>query len=696
MTRSLRYLALLLGLAAICWTGIGYVGANPAALLITLLIGAFYVMGAVELQRYDDATMGLARASTGLAAPPADLDGWLASLPASLRNPVRLRIGGERIGLPGPALTPYLTGLLVLLGMLGTFLGMVVTLKGTGSALEGAADLSAIRASLAAPVKGLGLAFGTSLAGVAASAMLGLASALCRRDRLQAAQLLDTRIAGSLRGFSLAHQREESVRLQQLQAEALPHLVERLDRMMATIERQSELLNQRLVDGQDAFHGEARKAYGELASSVDRSLRESLTEGARIAGATIQPVAEATMAGIAQQAGALHRTIEAAVAQQLEGLSTRLDASSATMAGHWRDALAGQQRSSETLTSDLRASLARFAESFEQQSTALVEGIATRLDRSAEGLSTHWDAALSRQALAGDELATRNRDALAAAAAGLAQHAASLSEGVDRAHLDLQAQLSLREEQRLSTWTASLQTMATALRDEWEQAGARTEAQQQQVCRTLADTARDIGEQAEAHARATIAEIAGLMKAASDAPRAAAEVIGELRQKLSDSMARDNAMLEERSRILQTLETLLGAVDHASAQQRLAIDSLVSGSAELLERVGARFGEKVEAESEKLQGAAVQVAGGAAEVASLGEAFGFGVQLFSESNDKLVSHLQRVEGALDKSIARSDEQLGYYVAQAREAIDLSILSQKQIVENLQRLSRQRSAAGSEA
>ena len=135
---------------------------------------------------------------------------------------MRLRIEGERVGLPGPALTPYLAGLLVLLGMLGTFLGMVVTLNGTGMALESATDLQAIRASLAAPVKGLGLAFGTSVAGVAASAMLGLVSALCRRDRLQAAQLLDARIATTLRVFSLAHQREESFKLLQRQARRCP------------------------------------------------------------------------------------------------------------------------------------------------------------------------------------------------------------------------------------------------------------------------------------------------------------------------------------------------------------------------------------------------------------------------------------------------------------------------------------------
>ena len=43
---------------------------------------------------------------------------------------------------------------------------------------------------------------------------------------------------------------------------------------------------------------------------------------------------------------------------------------------------------------------------------------------------------------------------------------------------------------------------------------------------------------------------------------------------------------------------------------------------------------------------------------------------------------QQIGSALEQSGARSDEQLAYYVAQAREVIDLSLLSQKQIVADL--------------
>ena len=112
--------------------------------------------------------------------------------------------------------------------------------------------------------------------------------------------------------------------------------------------------------------------------------------------------------------------------------------------------------------------------------------------------------------------------------------------------------------------------------------------------------------------------------------------------------------------------------------------------------VGTRFTEKVEAEAEKIGTIAAQITGGAVEVASLSEAFGAAVQMFGESNDKLVAHLERIEAALDKSLARSDEQLAYYVAQAREVVDLSVMSQKQIVEDLQRLAAERTADGVEA
>ena len=696
MFRNLLNLAVFfVGLAAVCWIGAGYIGANPLATAVTILIGACYLAGALELHRYRQATFTLTRAVKDLSIAPTGLSDWLGCLHPSLRNATRLRIEGERAALPVPALTPYLVGLLVLLGMLGTLLGMMATLRGTGMALESATDLQAIRGSLAAPVKGLGFAFGTSIAGVASSAMLGLLSALCRRERLQAVQVLDVKIATTLRIYSQSHQREESFKLLQQQTELMPTLVDRLQTMMATIEQQNMATSERQMASHEAFHAKTDATYTRLASSVEASLKESVAESAIAVGAALQPAMEATMAGLARETASLHDTVTYAVQRQLEGLSTGLETTTTTMAVIWNDALAEQQRSNEALVQDMRSSLQRYTETFEQRSAGLLEGVAACLDATAGHAASAWNNALSRQEAVNEDLAARNQQALTMAAATFEEHATSLVRSVHQSHADLQAVLESRDQERLTTWTDSFGSMSAALSKHWEQAGEHAASRQQEICDTLAKTAHDISAQTQAHASETIAEISRLVQAASEAPKAAAEVVAELRQKLSDSMVRDTAMLEERSRLMATLDTLLDAVNHASTEQRLAVDALVATSADLLERVSTRFTDHIEAETGKLGAVAAQVTGSAVEVASLGEVFGVAVQTFGESNTLLMDHLQRIEAALDRSLSRSDEQLAYYVAQAREVIDLSMLSQQQIIEEMQQLAGQRVLAGAE-
>jgi len=726
MNRSICIGAFFLGLIAVSWVGVGYIGSSPLALAMTVVIGAVYAIGALELFRFDQATGTLSRALAAIPENLAELGEWLAQLHPSLQNAVRLRIEGERVGLPGPSITPYLVGLLVLLGMLGTFLGMVVTLNGAVIALESTTDLQTIRASLAAPVKGLGVAFGTSVAGVAASAMLGLISAMCRRERLHTAHLLDTRIATVLRGFSLIHQRQETFKALQFQAQALPEVVDKLQAMMAQMERHSQQLNDRLLANQESHYRDARGIYTDLAASVDKSLKESLTESARLAGATIQPVVEATMTGIARETSVLHDKVAATVTTQLDGLSARFGSAVGTVTDTWTAALARHERSSENLGKTLQTSLETYADTFEQRSAALLAGVdrshaalqaelaaaltgvasqtgelherlAEQVETQLDGLSTRfgstvttvadtWTAALAEHERSSASLSGGLNSALDSFASTFEQRSAALLATVAATHATAQADLAARDEQRLGSMTQAMEAMAGSLQREWQAAGERTLAQQEKICNTLAETAREMSAQAQAQASTTIGEVARLMETAAEAPRAAAEVIGQLRQELSASIARDNSLLEERSRIMETLGALLDAINHASTEQRGAIDALVASSASLLERVGSQFSTSVAAESAKMTEVANQITGGAVEVSSLSEAFGFAVQLFAESNDKLTANLQRIEGSLGKSMARSDEQLAYYVAQAREIIDLSIMSQKQIVEDIRQLS----------
>lgn len=630
MNKYLFTTAFFLGAIGVAWIGWGFVGTNILALTMTAIIGVVYGFGAFELRQFRRSSIALGSALAAIPENLSNLGAWLDSVPTSLQNSVRLRIEGERIGLPGPSLTPYLVGLLVMLGMLGTFLGMVLTLNGAVFALEGSSDLQAMRASLAAPIKGLGLAFGTSVAGVAASAMLGLMSALSRRERGLTAQLLDTKIATVLRGFSLTHQRQETFRALQFQSQALPDVVDKLQTMMTQMERMSGQLNERLLSNQESFHSNVKSVYSELAVSVDKSLRDSLTHSAQVAGEIIQPAIHAAMTGIAQEAKLMHERMVDTVQLQLDGLSDRFsEAYTSLQADH---ASSDQQRM-HTWTQSLEKVVADVHSEWQRTGTQTL-GETTRLMTCAEELM---------------------RSRLASEADWVEQQ----RERMDQLSSLLRVELgSLREEEAIrghaaverlgdlqTALTSHLTTLGTALED----------------------------------------PITRLIETASEAPRAAAQVIGQLRQEISSSVARDNELLEERSRIMETLNSLLGAINHASVEQRAVIDSLVASSAVALKQVSSEFSEKLGAEADKLSDVTAHVTSSAVEVSSLSESFGFAVHSFNEANEKLIANLQRIEGAMDKSMARSDDQLAYYVAQAREIIDLSVMSQKEIFEELRQL-----------
>ncbi|NYT59598.1 DUF802 domain-containing protein [Alcaligenaceae bacterium] len=643
MNRLLQFLVFLAGLIVAGWIGSHYLASSSLALAVIALIVVVYLAGSLELFRYQQATTSLARALAALSEPPADLNEWLSSVHASLKTPVEQRIQGARAGLPRPVLTPYLVGLLVLLGMLGTFLGMIATLRGTGLALESSTDLAAIRASLAAPVQGLGFAFGTSVAGVATSAMLGLLSALITRDRIHVSQVLDAKVSGVLRAHSPAYQREEGHRLLQQQTQGMSAVADQLQVLMKAMAQQSERLDEQLQTRQEQFHANAETAYLRLADSVAQSLKGSITEGVRSAGAAIQPLVETTMAGLARDTAALRDGITQAAQRQLEGV----------------------------------------ASTFEQRSATLLDGVSARLEETAGSLSDAWKQALSTQQAGSEQLSADNQRALSAAVSALEQQASDLVNAVDQSHQALRADLATQDEERLKALTASLAETATVLRVQWQQAGEHAKDQQREICAALVQAADDLSTQTKQHADGTIAEMAKLAAISGDAPKAAAGLVAEVRQAFSDSMARENAMLEERNSLLQTSASLLDAMRHASTEQREAIDALLVKSADVLERVGTRFTDQARIETERLAYAASQITGSAIEVASLGDAFGSAVHTFGASNAVLIEHLQRIEAALDKSMTRSDEQLAYYVAQAKEVIDLSVMSQKQIIEELQ-------------
>ena len=888
MNKSVMAGVFAAGLAVVGWVAWGFVGTSPLALAMTAVIAGVYLLGAYELTQFRSASTSLAAALTDdPAQPQADLGAWLERLHPALRTPVRQRIEGERVALPGPALTPYLVGLLVMLGMLGTFLGMVVTFNGAVFALEASSNLEAIRAALAAPIKGLGLAFGTSVAGVATSAMLGLMSAIVRRERLQTLRLLDTRIATVLRPFSATHRREAMFAALQAQAQAMPLIAERLQGLMEGLERRHGQLNEQLVTQQQGFHREAASAYTTLASTVGASLQESLTTSARQAGETIRPMVEQAMAALAQEAERSHQRLREATDAQMQALSAQWEGTARQVAATWTDALHTHKDTQGHLVAQLDGALHSVTQGFEQRTGALLGSLKETVDQShaaqaaadqlrlegwnrsmestASALTAEWQRAGAQaaaqqreagQALAGaaeqlgqalqtasqafdqragtllvslqdtvaqshtaqaqadqqrlegwnrsmegmagtlaaewqragaqtveqqravgkalEGAATQLDRALQAATQSFEQRAnallASLQDTVAQSHT---AQVQA-DQQRLETWSRSMEGMAGAVTAQLERVGIQAAEQQQGLYRTLEETAAELTERMSGQVQQTLgstarlmeqsdallrtrvdaearweqaqgermdaftgvwrtelaalrddeaargqaavdrldtlqAAVAGhlatlgsaleapltrLLQTASDVPQAAAEVITQLRQEMTRLGERDNIALEERTAMMEQLSALLHSVNEAAGQQRAAIESMVGSATQVLEQAGQQFSEALGTQAGKVDEVAVHVAASAVELASLGESFSHGVGLFTASNDKLVQGLQGIESAIGQSLGRSDEQLAYYVAQAREVIDLSISSQQGIVEDLRRLHGQAAAAAS--
>ena len=74
----------------------------------------------------------------------------------------------------------YMTGLLVFLGLLGTFWGLIVTVGSVGNVInslkvggDAQATFESLREGLAAPLSGMGISFSSSLFGLAGSLVLG-------------------------------------------------------------------------------------------------------------------------------------------------------------------------------------------------------------------------------------------------------------------------------------------------------------------------------------------------------------------------------------------------------------------------------------------------------------------------------------------------------------------------------------------
>ncbi|WP_135466510.1 flagellar motor protein MotA [Crenalkalicoccus roseus] len=203
MTRPERYLWRMLGFLAVVAIVAILLAPQIASAFATnlvlnslilgvLLVGIFWTLRQVLMLRPEVAWLENFRSPRlGAPAQPAPrLLGPMASMFAQRRS--------ERLSLSAPAMrsvldgiasrldesreiSRYMTGLLIFLGLLGTFWGLLLTI---GSVSEVIADMAVgtgdinqlfnqLKTGLAQPLRGMGIAFSTSMLGLAGALVLG-------------------------------------------------------------------------------------------------------------------------------------------------------------------------------------------------------------------------------------------------------------------------------------------------------------------------------------------------------------------------------------------------------------------------------------------------------------------------------------------------------------------------------------------
>lgn len=752
MSRFLFAIAFLLGAAAVLWMGQVFIDNSVLGLSVTVVIGLFFALGVTELLQFLRATNSLNKALESAPSNPSQLSQWLNQLDASLQNGVRCRIEGERVGLPAPVLTPYLIGLLVMLGLLGTFAGMIYTLKGSAEVLQAATDLALIKAGLAAPIQGLGLAFGTSVAGVSASAMLGLMSTLARRDRMLATRSLDQNIAANMQHFSLSHSRNETFKALQLQTEAFPQLVEQLQNVAQKMSSLGDGLGQELAANQEKSQQMVKDTMMGLVDSVATAMQENITQTSQLVSETMKPLVEELLGEVGRSTQQNQQHLQQAVDTHLTAVKSELSANVTSLTESWQAGVQSHEQANMQLVEKMQIALEAFDQRFEKASSEVVSAV-------------HQQASelIERQGQREEQQLDQWLGALTSQQEQTVNQLKALSEAQQSALSTVAEQ----QKEAVSGISENLSTVSDQLLTQFKQVAEQTVTQQQAITNTLTESASSINEQTQASAQSILEQLSAavssyetmmseraqqengwleqqkstlesltqtietqlntlreeeslrgeaavdrlanlestvtehlstlgaaletpmqrLIETASETPKAAAEVISKLNNEITNNVERDNALMEERKLLMTQLRDLSESLQLSTEAQNDAVRQFADTSSDILKEMSTQFSTQLEAELSKLTDVAEGVACSAVDMSSLGDSFGAAVELFNGANQHLMDNLKQIETALENVRVRSDEQLGYYVAQARELIDLSMLSQKEIIDELRQLSQ---------
>jgi hypothetical protein len=185
----------------------------------------------------------------------------------------------------------YMTGLLVFLGLLGTFWGLIETVGSVGKVIDGlkvggdaGALFDTLKEGLAAPLGGMGISFSSSLFGLAGSLILGFLDLQSSQAQNRFYTDLEDWLASTVRGYSgetgTSGELQAAVERLRLTLEeggasrgttaAMANLAEAIQGLVTHMRTEQQMIRE-WADGQGEQNREIKKLLERLARQPEKS-----------------------------------------------------------------------------------------------------------------------------------------------------------------------------------------------------------------------------------------------------------------------------------------------------------------------------------------------------------------------------------------------------------------------------------------
>ncbi len=672
-----------LGLFAVLRTSLYYQGVDKLAFSITLLMAFVFSVAIVELLWVARRT-GALRDELNAIPSDADYDRVEGASPL-LRSLLSARLDRTALPVPGPVFAPFILSLLVMLGLLGTFLGLFETLRGAGLALDASADVEALRSGLKGPISGLMRSFGTSAAGVASSSLVGMAAVFVRRDSNRFGVALHEMASGRLARFAPARRQLLALETLAEQGRAWPMAAAALEQ--AVVQLQTLQTSWREAHAQAAL--QTKEQLGEATQTIRDAIASGVQKAAASTSEAVRPLLREVVAdsgaALREHLGALREQLsheaedrkqhqgklQKLAEQQLHQLTARLEAEGAERSQHEHtvraqtaehlqklhqklDADAGARREHEV---EVRAQVAEHLEALyaRVESEALArrqhdEAVRTQLTAQLGALEAGFTQSRSafstletqrmQALLEGETERARN---LAAEWQELARSRAEADAGLLSKFEHALAHASAQQNERTESLTDHFARLAEHVQAAFEQAGGRDRERAAALSEVGARMQRDLAEaasvvrerlqysaEAEATQQARAEELfARLGEASKVIAEAAKTQVGALGQFVE---ATDGRLREAEQRSHERLGEVLrqwSALGNEQAERIAAFEQALLGQhASTAGELGQRLSEhaaalqaQISRSAELLEQASTLIHGGGAELSAVAASF---------------------------------------------------------------------------